>query len=1842
MRASRRHTSKTVLDDGPSTSSDSKIKDVDEQKIELVARLLRQIRAVRDRREAQVRRSLRRENSAWTEEKINQYISAKLMGMNSHVEELEKRTTGILLEDILANSKYTNERVWHPTVQPVKSVRALSRVCSPVKALAPIEIKVEENNSLGSVTESHSLLSVNTGETNVEKAAKQEAQVMARIAELRRAGLWTQSRLPLCVEPSRNKTHWDYLLEEVKWMANDFRQERLFKRNMARKIASAIHKQKKEQEMEVERAEQRRIKEGKRICATIAKMVRDFWQNVDKVVDFRAQEILESKKRKALDQHLAFIVGEADKLSSLVQEGLVQEKTSKSPSIASKDDYDDAEFHLKHDDESDDESTIAKEEQALRNHDVAGEINDLNREADQDMEDLIASLPPDYLASLGVNIPRPESTLSVGESVNTEPDTASTSDAEEQSSIIDSSRKSDEIKEEDGPTSPKRRRVEEQSEDSKSEKDVEEGNGDGRGMLENVDYAKLHSVNSDERQQELANIAEEALKFQPKGFTLETTQVKTVVPFLIRGNLREYQMVGLDWLVTLYEKNLNGILADEMGLGKTIQTISLLAHLACTESNWGPHLIVVPTSVILNWEMEIKKWCPALKILTYFGSVNDRKEKRKGWSKQNSFHVCITSYKTITTDIRSFKMKAWQYLILDEAQNIKNWKSQRWQALLNIRARRRLLLTGTPLQNSLMELWSLMHFLMPAIFASHDDFKDWFSNPLTGMMEGSVEYNAPLVQRLHKVLRPFILRRLKSEVEKQLPEKTEHVIKCQLSKRQRYLYDDFMSRRSTKDNLKSGNMMSVLNIVMQLRKCCNHPNLFEPRPVISPFALSSIQTNFPAIIFDICGENSRDDKEIPKCFLLNERFQGYNTSVKSKKPTIEELNSFDEPSSLPKVDGFSIQRPPLERRERLSDDALKAAALSLGSENIKKLGLSDGETFIVVRDNEEAVRVQARPEGMNGMVKMKIMDGKVLAEGGPVGVGTRMYKLLNINGETSLHDLGIVSSSTVDTISEGRDLHGAVKLKPVVHPSLRTNTVLSGAPNGSKDVEQSGFHHLMAEGGVRENIVNYAYQFSPPLKRRKLSDSPLISGDYKECVPSLVCDTLAREKLARLEKAQSRFGLISKPIFSHELLKVLSTECKEVVRKKRDHWYWDGWNAHNDDIEEVLNNYTDFIINKFVLYVAPALSDSPSVKAISSGRTPSAILCEKNITSISRTILQDARTNLHRVMLSNSLQFPELRLIEYDCGKLQILANLLRDLYLYKHRCLIFTQMSKMLDVLQAFLSYHGYQYFRLDGSTGIEQRQAMMERFNADSKIFCFILSTRSGGVGINLTGADTVIFYDSDWNPTMDAQAQDRCHRIGQTRSVSIYRLISERTIEENILKKAIQKRRLGELAIDEAGFTPDFFKQTDNIRDLFAGEVSVDDISTSIDAPKDQKELDKAMSSLEDEQDVAAAKMASAEAKLDSAEFDEKLPTNNLAGPEDSDDKYIELINQLKPIERYAVNFLEAEYKPDFEEEVKEAEALIEQKKDDWQKAHEKAMHEENNTEDDFYGCGSLLDEVRSRRRRDRATNINTRPRLVPSRQSARKLLAMKKSPLKSARRAILNPSKQLAVRSAVRKVVVRNKARIHSSSHSQSPEKSMIFKRGPGRPRRSETEGAPSGPSHSTVPKTLGHAQIVEAPPSTSSQSVKTIRKTTIVKRPHHPTITKTEYVVSSPTKSSNEAPNVQKSGYDPKAMQGRLVPRLIPSQPSSSPRLMLPVKIIHYGSQRATGRFRLNSTGGFVSNSSSNSVQRPVATRFVVVSPPASGRVLHHEEVRPSLGDYARPRRSFRRDRSEGRGSSIED
>jgi hypothetical protein len=262
------------------------------------------------------------------------------------------------------------------------------------------------------------------------------------------------------------------------------------------------------------------------------------------------------------------------------------------------------------------------------------------------------------------------------------------------------------------------------------------------------------------------------------------------------------------------------------------------------------------------------------------------------------------------------------------------------------------------------------------------------------------------------------------------------------------------------------------------------------------------------------------------------------------------------------------------------------------------------------------------------------------------------------------------------------------------------------------------------------------------------------------------------------------------------------------------------------------------------------------------------------------------------------------------------------------------------------------------------------MERFNGDTRIFVFILSTRSGGIGVNLTGADTVIFYDSDWNPTMDAQAQDRCHRIGQTRDVHIYRLVSERTIEENILKKANQKRLLGDLAIEGGNFTTAYFKSS-TIQDLFNIDANEESAANRMSEVVDSKEkraaavadqsqaqvggddkvalgaLENALAACEDDQDVQAARTAKAEAVADLAEFDENIPLDDQEKePEMSkaEQEIDNVIKKLSPIERYAMKFIEETESAWSAEQLAAAEREIEEQKREWEQNRLAAMREE----------------------------------------------------------------------------------------------------------------------------------------------------------------------------------------------------------------------------------------------------------------------------------------------------------
>ncbi|XP_061354402.1 probable ATP-dependent DNA helicase CHR12 isoform X2 [Gastrolobium bilobum] len=295
------------------------------------------------------------------------------------------------------------------------------------------------------------------------------------------------------------------------------------------------------------------------------------------------------------------------------------------------------------------------------------------------------------------------------------------------------------------------------------------------------------------------------------------------------GELRPYQLEGLQWMLSLFNNNLNGILADEMGLGKTIQTISLIAYLLQHKGVTGPYLIVAPKAVLPNWISEFSTWAPSITTILYDGRLDERKAMKEELSGEGKFNVLITHYDLIIRDKAFLKKIHWKYLIVDEGHRLKNHECALARTLdSGYHIQRRLLLTGTPIQNSLQELWSLLNFLLPNIFNSVQNFEDWFNAPFADRVDVSLtdEEQLLIIRRLHQVIRPFILRRKKDEVEKYLPGKSQVILKCDMSAWQKVYYQQVTDVGRVGLDNGSGKSKSLQNLTMQLRKCCNHPYLF--------------------------------------------------------------------------------------------------------------------------------------------------------------------------------------------------------------------------------------------------------------------------------------------------------------------------------------------------------------------------------------------------------------------------------------------------------------------------------------------------------------------------------------------------------------------------------------------------------------------------------------------------------------------------------------------------------------------------------------------------------------------------------------------------------------------------------------------------------------------------------------------------------------------------------------------------------------------------------------------------------------------------------------------------------
>ncbi|KAL4809374.1 SNF2 family N-terminal domain-containing protein [Aspergillus unguis] len=630
-------------------------------------------------------------------------------------------------------------------------------------------------------------------------------------------------------------------------------------------------------------------------------------------------------------------------------------------------------------------------------------------------------------------------------------------------------------------------------------------------------YFKKADVNVDEAKnttvQEALKHAAGELEAKPSGIG-EQELVATQQPAPVTGGkMRKYQLEGLEWLKSLWMNGLCGILADEMGLGKTVQAISLIAFFK--EHNVsGPFLISAPLSTVSNWVDEFARWTPGIKTVLYHGTRDQRADLRKKFmslknQKDPDFPVICTSYEICMNDRKFLAQYQWRYIVVDEGHRLKNMNCRLIKELLSYNSANRLLITGTPLQNNITELWSLLHFLLPEIFNDLSSFQNWFdfssvldNNDQTDTIE---RRKRNLVSTMHSILKPFLLRRVKTDVETALPKKREYILYAPLTAEQKDLYRE----------------------------------------------------------------------------ILNGTGRQY-------------------------LEGKATERL-MAKNESLRSGSLKRSASNSGA------------------------------------------------------------------------------STPIKSIRSSRDST----------PGSRASSARRRrAPQTYKDISDREFNSKLRrlEQGIEEEL-----------------DIESIDESEQEEVER--ANTI---KLAKREIAQKK---MQNPVMQARLA------CNSP-----HNFYWP-WAEDPSAIDETL------------------------------------------VTASGKMLLLD-----------------------------RLIPNLLKK----GHKILIFSQFKTQLDILQDWATYlRSWNCCRIDGAISHADRQAQIKAFNTDNNYKLFLLSTRAGGQGINLVAADTVILFDSDWNPQQDLQAQDRAHRIGQTKPVIVYRLATKGTVEQTLLEKADSKRRLERLVIQKGKF-------------------------------------------------------------------------------------------------------------------------------------------------------------------------------------------------------------------------------------------------------------------------------------------------------------------------------------------------------------------------------------------------------------------------------------------------------
>ncbi|KCV69987.1 adenosinetriphosphatase [Fonticula alba] len=1027
-------------------------------------------------------------------------------------------------------------------------------------------------------------------------------------------------------------------------------------------------------------------------------------------------------------------------------------------------------------------------------------------------------------------------------------------------------------------------------------------------------------------------------QFDQLGFDLTAPSTLTEAPSvtqpkMLTCRLKSYQLKGLSWLYNLHEQGINGILADEMGLGKTVQSISVLAHLAEKHQVWGPFIVVTPATTLHNWTNELHNFCPDFRVLPYWGDRGDRATLRRYWQgvgqdpsgprrrgvfsgidvlgrRDSPFHVIVTSYQIAVMDEQFLRPIRWEYMILDEAQAVKSSTSLRWNTLLKFNCRNRLLLTGTPIQNSMQELWALLHFIMPLMFDSHKEFSEWFSKDIEGNAgERGDSVNAHQLARLHMILKPFMLRRVKRDVENELGEKIMVDRYCVMTPRQRRLYQGLQDKLSISDLLQSSSSLSaaqsafndddsglnptaggsgsganyLLNLVMQCRKVSCHPDLLDSREESEPYRMIPLPRQYaidlapgpmpPGLVVDfglpappVSGPISL---ALPGCVLVSgdagQLVAGgigpaFGGQYADAPPSSGPLCPYRSPTQQDAMDslppghirpghlivsrGFFLRSPRTLANVAAPavciwsppapEAAGRAAYLTAGVGSLARLsgGYSPAEVqrlaesslferFLhLLATHEERATLAwyhehqaspmathtASPDGAPSSDALLVLETSqadhLMADaetmdGAPAGeapaLPRHLLSMLNVTGAaeatrtgprtaglseraiTSSPALAALCSVSADLLHQEYTYHG--RFEGLYQPAAAVCAVVPAIrqPGRAADLEPDRRRALGACLGLDAALA----ASMPPTRPHAAALSRAVvvhpggpaeglsaatgglaatGGHFRRGAPvSPAGPASAWFSLARLPpgalQQPDNGPLPGSEAAAQAHYRAVATDCLGLDQHAADAWA------------------------------------SPGARGLATGG-----------------LIGDRRRAFGPTQSLSFVQCPSVEDLIHDSGKLRLLDQLLAELYAGRHRVLIFCQLVTMIDLLERFMVFRGYRFFRLDGSTRIEDRRDMVSEFQTNDDIFAFLISTRAGNSGINLTAADTVIFYESDWNPTVDQQAMDRVHRLGQTKQVTVYRLITRDTIEERILLSAGQKHEIQKVVIQGGDFQMD----------------------------------------------------------------------------------------------------------------------------------------------------------------------------------------------------------------------------------------------------------------------------------------------------------------------------------------------------------------------------------------------------------------------------------------------------